>query len=132
MMNMRHVKITIKAAVSVYLPEGRVADRAAPAGALLARLHDAGDSQSDGRRPGSVEQFQAAAETIVRNALERLVDDHLREGDFKHALVMGGADGERGYEKLADHVALAMARVYVKEIDVDDEHTLAFEIEETP
>jgi hypothetical protein len=129
-MNMRRFKITLTTAVNVYLPEGRVADRAAPPDVLLGRLNDAGDWWSDGRRNLSVEQFQAAAEMIVRNALEQLVDDHLREGDFKHALAMGGMDGEGGCEKLADHVALAMARVYVREINVDDEHTIGFKIEE--
>lgn len=124
---MRSYKVTIKGAVRVYLPEGRVADRAAPPDALLTRLNDAANYWSDGRRNRSVEQFQAAAETIVRNALERLVDEHLREGDFRAALAMGGEAGE---EKITDHVALAMARVHVRETDVDDEHTLAFEIEE--
>jgi hypothetical protein len=126
----KHFKVTLTAAVSVYVPEGRVADRAAPPDALLTRLDDAANWWSDGRRNLSVEQFQAAAETIVRNAIERLVEEHLREGDFKHALAMGGEAGERGYEKLNDHVALAMARVHVGETDVDNEHTLAFEIGE--
>jgi hypothetical protein len=127
MTNSKHFKVTLTAAVSVYLPEGRVADRAAPPDALLTQLNDAANWWSDGRRNLSVEQFHAAAETIVRNALERLVDDYLREGDFKHALEM---DSEHGHEKLTDHVALAMARVSVNEIDVDDEHTLTFEIKE--
>lgn len=126
----KHFKVTLTAAVSVYVPEGRVADRAAPPDALLTRLNDAANWWSDGRRNLSVEQLQAAAETIVRNAIERLVNEHLREGDFKHALAMGGEAGERGHEKLTDHVALAMARVSVSEINVDDEHSLVFKIEE--
>ena len=127
---MRSLKVTLKTAVRVYLPEERVADRAATPDALLSLLYDAGDYWSDGRRNLSVEQFHAAAETIVRNTLERLVDDYLRKGDFKHALAMSGIDDERAHETLDDHVALAMARVIVSEIDVSDEHTLAFEIEE--
>jgi hypothetical protein len=125
----RRVEITLKAAVSLYLPEGRVADRAVTPGILLVRLNNAANDWSDGRRNLSVEQFQAAAETIVRNAVEKLVHDYLSDGDFQAALQMGHPDA---CDKLEDHTALAMARVYVKEIDVDDEHTLAFEIEETP
>jgi len=127
MPNYKSYKITIRGAVRVLLPEGRVADQAATPGALRTRLNDAANWWSDGRRNLSVEQLQAAAEAIVRNAVERLVDDHLRDGDFWAALQMDSRDA---HDKLDDHVGLAMARVSVCETNVDDEHTLKFEIEE--
>lgn len=119
MSDTRHVKIMVTAAVSVYFPVGRLADRAAPQDVLLKRLHDAGDYWSDGRRPRSVEQLQAAAEEIVRNAIEWLADRSARDD---------GYDGDG----LENHLGLAMARVYVSETPVNEEHTLTFEIAKEP
>lgn len=122
---MRDIKITLKCAVRVRLPKESVADRALVDGALHAQINDAADFWNDGRHNFCVEQFQAAAETIVRNAIGRLVDSLL----FNESLRV---DPPKGCVELDDNVALAMARVFVRGVDVDDEHTLTVEIEGEP
>jgi phosphoribosylformimino-5-aminoimidazole carboxamide ribonucleotide (ProFAR) isomerase len=124
------MKVTVKVTVGVYLPRDSLADRAASKSALLERLYGAGDWSSDGRRNLSVEQLHAAAETVVRNAIERIVDGHLRSEDQFQAIRIGGPEGNRAYKEFENCFALAMARVIVNETPISDEHVLEFEIEE--
>ena len=130
MSDTRSLKITVRAAVRVYMPRDRVAERATPVGSLRARLESGADWWSDGRRHYLVEQLHKAVEGLVRTAIERGVEDHLRTGDFAPALA--SLEANAAWDKLTDHVGLAMARVSVGEIDITDDHTLTFEIEEGP
>lgn len=123
----RYLKITLKTSVSVHLPRGRTVDRAITREGLRAALCSAGDQWDDGRRDFLVEQLQAAAGTIVRSSIERIVDEYLRDNDFKMPLQ---ADLEGIREKVGDHVALMMARVFVRHTSVSDDHELEFKIEE--
>ena len=128
----RYLKITVKTTIGVYLPKDGGADRAVTKEALLARLLAAGDWSSDGRRHFCVEQFQVAAETIVRGSIKRLVDDHYRgKGLLQKAIESGSQDAvEFVRDNINDAVVLAMSHVSLGETPVSEEHVLEFEIEE--
>lgn len=134
MSDSRYLKITVKSTVGVYLPTGSYSDRAATKEALLARLQHAGDYYSDGRANFCVEQLHAAVETLVRDSIERVVEDHLRsvhDGMYQKAIEGGGSAGRWAQERLYEKTAYVMAHVTVHETPISDEHTLEFEIEET-